>query len=69
MFGNCKCNVCGSLIPLTEPVYAYDDADGKEQTYHMLCFREQTVQGQQGYAPTKIYPAFQEYDEQDSFGF
>jgi hypothetical protein len=74
MFANCRCHVCGDIIPFKEPVYCYNDNDGVEQNYHMLCWKEQTVQGQQGYAPTKIYgpQATSEMPEdldQDSFGF
>lgn len=53
--GNCKCYVCGELILPSETLYTYDDNDGREQTYHMLCFTEQTTQGVQGYKPSKIY--------------
>lgn len=56
MFANCKCFVCGGTISLSEPIYCYDTEDGEEQTFHMLCFKEQTRQGIQGFAPTKIYP-------------
>ena len=75
MLANCKCHVCGELIPLTEPIYCYDDKDGNENNYHMLCYCSQTTQGIQGFKPSKIYPPFstadypEEPDESDSFGF
>lgn len=69
MLGNCKCHVCGDTIPLNQPVYCYDDRDGVEQNYHMICFVEQTTQGVQGYQPTKVYGALaRQNDDLDSEG-
>lgn len=65
MFGNCKCHVCGALIPLNQPIYCYDDNDGVERTYDLMCWKEQTIQGIQGYKPTKIYPPIASAEEDE----
>ena len=71
MSGNIICHCCGSSIPLIQPVYAYDDKDGVEQTYDMLCWSEQVHEGIQGYLPKKVYEPLlrQQNNDDDAFGF
>ena len=65
------CHCCGLKIPLDQPIYVYDDKDNVEQSYHMLCFKEQVQQGIQGYQPKKVYGSLlrQQDNDDDSEGF